>query len=575
VSSRVAPVVTDMIATARAVAKDFLQSVVLVDDQAAFGSEGAASFGKGATSDMAALDGPEAADPEAFTTSRARRRLPRLQSPVLASPVPLPEQALDAKELVDGFADQGLVCAVIRPGISESPVERTVCAARRADIVILDWELNRDGGESTLQIVRRLVHEEAEAEPRGRLRLVAVYSGTPQLRKISARLLKELSGEKSASPFRRDGDFAIAAGAVRIVVFGKPTTRLEKTDKLLRARVIAGRDLPGCLIDEFAKMTTGLVPHVTLASLSALRKNMHRVLGRLRADLDSAYLWHRATQVRPADAETHLVDLVVDELRAVLEDEGVGKWANLDAIAQWIAHGKRNDFGASFGEKGTRSAEEVLRLLTKGAAGKEDDNKDVRDKFPKMCAEKGAHREVGIAGFAETAEMARNANESLAALMSLKTRYERPHPRLELGTVLMRGHGKSRTYWLCVQPRCDSVRLKGCTAFPLLPLYLVNDGKKFDVLLPEGRRGYRRFRLAKKPAEIEMPAFPVHPADGDSVVAEIYGKGFAFVARGGRRYAWVADLKPEHAQRIAQQVANEFSRVGLTESEWLRLWSTK
>jgi hypothetical protein len=34
---------------------------------------------------------------------------------------------------------------------------------------------------------------------------------------------------------------------------------------------------------------------------------------------------------------------------------------------------------------------------------------------------------------------------------------------------------------------------------------------------------------------------------------------------------WVAQLKPLHAQRIALHVGSEASRVGLTESEWLRL----
>jgi hypothetical protein len=34
---------------------------------------------------------------------------------------------------------------------------------------------------------------------------------------------------------------------------------------------------------------------------------------------------------------------------------------------------------------------------------------------------------------------------------------------------------------------------------------------------------------------------------------------------------WVAQLKPLHAQRIALHVGSEASRVGVTESEWLRL----
>ena len=35
---------------------------------------------------------------------------------------------------------------------------------------------------------------------------------------------------------------------------------------------------------------------------------------------------------------------------------------------------------------------------------------------------------------------------------------------------------------------------------------------------------------------------------------------------------WVAELKPMHAQRIAAYLGGEVSRVGLIESEWLRLF---
>ena len=36
-------------------------------------------------------------------------------------------------------------------------------------------------------------------------------------------------------------------------------------------------------------------------------------------------------------------------------------------------------------------------------------------------------------------------------------------------------------------------------------------------------------------------------------------------------YEWIAELKTEHAQRAAEQFGRELSRVGLTESEWLRI----
>ena len=40
-----------------------------------------------------------------------------------------------------------------------------------------------------------------------------------------------------------------------------------------------------------------------------------------------------------------------------------------------------------------------------------------------------------------------------------------------------------------------------------------------------------------------------------------------------KAYMWIADLKTEHAQRVANDYARQISRVGLTESEWLRRWA--
>ena len=46
---------------------------------------------------------------------------------------------------------------------------------------------------------------------------------------------------------------------------------------------------------------------------------------------------------------------------------------------------------------------------------------------------------------------------------------------------------------------------------------------------------------------------------------------FVFKDEDGKEYEWIAELKTEHAQRAAEEFGREVSRVGLTESEWLRM----
>lgn len=38
-----------------------------------------------------------------------------------------------------------------------------------------------------------------------------------------------------------------------------------------------------------------------------------------------------------------------------------------------------------------------------------------------------------------------------------------------------------------------------------------------------------------------------------------------------KEYEWIAELKPLHVQRMSEHVGREFSHIGLTKSEWLRL----
>jgi hypothetical protein len=594
--------------SAREVAREFLQSVVLVDDMAFFGSRPtpASSSGAGATGRTGGM-------------RQRRSKLPMLVAPTAAeSGADVPDQALDAKRIIDGFAEFGLVCAVMRPDKNEALVGRVVHVAQRADIVVLDWELNGDGGKISKSIIRRVVNEESDYTARSRhprLRLVAIYSGTIDLSSITRKVLQVLKGLKGVPSLKEEGSFAIVVGFVRIVIFAKPTSRMDAGGAALaalRERQVEPDALPARLIEEFSALTMGLVPHVALASLASLRRNTHRILARLRADLDPGYLWHRATQARPADAEEHLVQLVTSEFRSVLDDERVGRRADITAIRQWLDGQNVTDFKQAFKSTKPISVEDVALLLERGTAGGDapSTSKEFLEKFRVMS--KDPHKKQEVAAFASDSAQAIQSNERLAALMSLRQRYDNPPPRLELGTIVsVVGRTKTTrrkarptatgsqddprsslpiadttklavesvqpTYWLCVQPVCDSVRLNGIVPFPFVPLELAKPDTKFDLLLPAENDTYLRLRVVRKPRSLMFEAFAVHPDGNDSIAAQRRGRDqhYAFRSSKERWYRWEAELKPEQAQRIIQQVATEFARVGLTESEWLRLWSTK
>ena len=85
--------------------------------------------------------------------------------------------------------------------------------------------------------------------------------------------------------------------------------------------------------------------------------------------------------------------------------------------------------------------------------------------------------------------------------------------------------------------------------------------------IPETRGEWWRKKLQDKQEERDA-----------KVLAELQSTGWrvlvmweCFVRRPGINREWIAELKTEHAQRAAEEFGRNLSRVGLTESEWLRL----
>ncbi|HEV7570645.1 MAG TPA: response regulator receiver domain [Thermoanaerobaculia bacterium] len=524
----------------------FLESVVIVDDEADYSP---------VLHRVAAEVKQEIVTPSRFPKSRLK----------------IPDRSagggniLDAKRVVDSFAERGIVCAILRPAEGEDPSERTQQVARRADILVLDWNFHADNGDTARKLLRGVLGGDVSANRR---RLIAIYTAERNLREIVNSIREVLLQTKSRS-VRSRGHFALDSADARVVVLAKPESQVQ--GPRARKQIVSYEDLADVLIHEFSAFMYGLVSNVALKSVAALRSNTHQLLKQLGPELDAGYLWHRAVQLYPQDAEQQLVDLVSAELRAILDDADVREAASSRAMRQWLEKRGKSDFSKPFGETQHRSIDDVMDLLEFGSGAKTPQTDRVVAKFPKMNAKAGkAHKKSDeIAAFADTKEKAARSNEAFAVLASHRTQYSKPQPHLTLGTIISSGAGKKRRYWLCLQPVCDAVRLSSARTFPFLELNNAEGGGFQFVLQGRGRTSVR-LRIDVKPQNLTMLEF--HPKAGkDCVVADVRSSEF-FFSRGKRRYRWEAELKREHAQRFAERLANEFSRIGLVESEWLRLW---
>jgi hypothetical protein len=287
--------------------------------------------------------------------------------------------------------------------------------------------------------------------------------------------------------------------------------------------------------------------------------------------MDLGYLGHRVASSFPEDAEEHLVDIVAVEIGSVLSDAAVGNNADLDVVRSWLDDARTEspalDCGSALKTPRQIGAADLRRMLTVGL-GRDDaldgyEGQDLSKNVLKAVRRQGAHL------FTNSSADADASSDMFAMRMATRTLYRRPARVLQLGTVVL-FKGK---FLVCIQPRCDSVRIDPADprSFPFLPFDVADDDKTehgFVVEHPDGS-SLVRLRLRSKPFEIRTFRFAAD--DSRSVRArEIKGR-WSFYATGRRRFEWVADLKPDFSQRVAVDLAAEIARVGLNESELVRL----
>lgn len=522
------------------------------------------------------------------------RRARSLQSPPSELPLSSPDSSshdLDARQLINAFAELGIVCAVLQPILGEQGAlnesgdtiealrNRIDEATRRADIVVLDWNIRPEGkpGQNAKLLIDEILKADKPLEARAwaedhsrRLRLIAIYTGDNDLDSIVSELDHLLGPLKLGSTVKER--YCVTAGPVRISVYGKGKPTIVEADA---DRRVDEKELPARLQRDFAGMTGGLLSNAALAALSAIRINTHRLLTRFNPGIDAAYVAHRAMMDPPEEAEEHPVPLISSEIEGVLADDAkIPALVGLEAISEWLDHAPGFEaVRVHLGMKPEKFRSGILFLLKNGLARAIKETTHPRWKKLMQKLESYDRQTASIltrvlapAGTDET-----KIDMEYALLTSLRSQYESPAPVLKLGTIVaVEDNGRPR-YFLCIQPVCDSVRLKEWRPFPFLRLRerTSESDHPFDFVVPDGGV-LKRLAVSWKPYDIHL--IDMKPEKSSrSVKADRVLEHWHFQRRdSGSPIRWLADLKPAFAHRVVTRFVAEVSRVGLTESEWLR-----
>jgi hypothetical protein len=546
-------------------ARSYLQSVVFVDDRIYY-------------NDMPAEVSPSVnlrgLRPQETEVDEANP-----QHPSALEPLPKSLDAVSAtyhpRQLMESFANEGIVCALFEPLRSFKTDQTSVLfkLCERTDIVILDWDLHGDDGDGVSALLAELI-KAGEAQSPHHVRLCAIYTDKPNLTPVLNALLTNLEAKGCAIVVAEER-LHLIAGATRISIFGKPGSVGRPPND--RAYEVTEAELAGKIIAEFAGLHHGILPAFALHGLASVRKNTKRLLDKFSGKLDGAFLLHRALTLGGNEAFDELPELLSDEIRAILEDAWPGA-TNLTEVTRSTIESKElaepQTKWKSKQEQDVDAKPVFKQFLLGGAAGLAVDEHGWVE--AKELKKSGFHK-VKPSVLKDFEAMLTNAvqsgSENLAALFSNRTQYGDVGRKLNFGTIV-RHKQKLADPWsfsVCLMPICDSQRLTKAENFPFWKLK--DDAKS-------GQQG-KRFGIA-----VEVDGKMLSLAAGGKIrnalwVAEFQPSGKGWVETGADQRVfgnaehiveWVAELKPQHAQRIAAFMGAEVSRVGLVESEWLRLF---
>ena len=540
----------------RFAAQEFLQTVVFVDDQ---------------IKERPVVEPRNVTPPKqrkAATKKTTQKNPQQSESDIIEGAEEIDDYS--PYDVVTSFAKKQIICSLYEPKrdeiVSKNSEIFPLCLA--ADVVIVDWNLYGDHGEKILELIDGLVQQAVRDVPE-QLRLILIYTQELDLSSIADRLSRKVSASigDEFKPLPEDG-LAFQKDNSRISIIGKAGQ--VRPDEYT-GHIVAEGEMADFTVKEFSKLACGLLHAVTLLGLAEIKKNSRKVLSKFNERLDPAFLTHMAMCRPEADASTHIVPLIVSEIESILEDVLPNPPISHQLIRDWCQNiwepGEHlNDLLGSK-DLDVRAIAETICLKGFKEAKKDfnqihiltNKNKDKIRKSAKILLSKDDS----------------DANHKFSHLMASRTFYRDMVKALTLGSVIY--DEKNDNYLLCVQPVCDSVRLNGERTFLFVELtetapesedqtshiVLKEDGKAIELFY--NAKSYQCYVVEFSPDQNSKQVLSITSNDGTP----------AFFNTSKERYIWIDQLKTSHAQRAVEKLASDLSRVGLTESGWLRLLEKK
>ena len=494
---------------------------------------------------------------------------------------------VDTRSVTDGFAKEGIVCGVYEPKEfpetnfeSDDNFKTLLNVCTNADVFILDWHLFRgnQNENAVANLLKYILREDNRNTSPKPVRFCAIYTAE-RVDAICDKVYTECKQIESSA--RQDVDARkVYAGGLTVCIYAK--------EEATSPGAVAAKDLAERIITDYAKAYEGILPAMALRGIASIRNNAKRILDKFPREMDSALLVHAGLTLEDPSVVEDVLVLLTDEVKSVLHDmAGFGN----DVYALLIETLKKTDEAvfASLAEnadlvKPGVAAIQIKQYIVKSfeSGGFVSDSPFTEQAYDCVShkADKKLLSELQNVVVSAVGDVGRYKPGALSKLFCLRTVYSDKRV-LKPGTIIR--DTRTGAYHICLMPLCDSLRLGDEKIFfPFWKLSKADDheiGKAHGVVVDDEAgniaclclKGKIRNRMTLWRFKAEnVVAFT---KEGSKYVISESPKGQPTqggTAQPPSKFEWVAELKPFHAQRMAEYVSREFSRVGLTESEWLR-----
>lgn len=499
----------------RAIVENFLQTAVLLDDRA-FMEKNKEDVPK-------ELVKPKAKGIEKNENEKKDQQENSVEDQPISKENQKDDNAhnLDANVIIDTFMEKGILCSVLKcdEASFNSKIDKYISLMKKADIIILDWSLFGDFGDKIISVIQQLIEKDEMLQE---LRTILIYTAND-----IENVKKKLS--EIQITFNEGSNICNNQQYTAVSLYSKPNSHGVNPENKVEFS-----DLINKCIDDFTQNICGIIPNVTLAALTELRNNTHKLLGVLNKNLDIAYLSHRALLPVSEEAEKHVEEMVIGELQSIVHCHNIGKNASLDIIKSTPYIASKNYMDIPF----------INYLDSENVKDNKTLTRDIKDCFSYQW-------------YNEDEVKTRKSEIDFAVLTTIQTEYIKKNRQLTLGVIIK--EMSSNRILLCLQPRCDSVRLTGEVDFIFLTLEK-STSDKFHLIINDekyiNRYNKGRTSIIFKPCSIKQ--FVIN--DEEYLYEDIEGK----------KYQYIATLKKLKAQKIIDEYTSHLSRVGLNESEYLR-----